>query len=52
MLNLAVCYFVILKGLSLSAYGGDGFLTSLDGSRILESIGIKWSVGFKWDSLL
>ena len=45
--SLLVCN--ILK---LSVYGGGKFLTSLDGSRTLGSIGIKWGIGFKYDRLL
>ena len=32
--------------------GNENFLLSLDGSRILWSIGIKWGIDFKWDRLL
>ena len=41
-----------LADFSLTFYGEVNFLLSLDGSRILWSIGIKWGIGFKWDRLL
>ena len=43
-MGLTTCYFVILQGFSLAVYWGGKFLTSLNGSRILESIGIEGGI--------
>ena len=46
-MNLTV-YLVVTSGFSSFDYGGGKSLTILDGSRILESIVMKWGTGALW----